>query len=93
MIANGGLSLISEALYLGKPMLCLPVQFLYEQFFNAYFLAQNEFGEYYLDNNGCREDIINAFEDRLEHYRSRIKQFNFFGNKLITARLEELMRS
>jgi uncharacterized protein (TIGR00661 family) len=93
VVANGGLSLISEALYLGKPMLCLPVQFLYEQFCNAYFLAQHEFGQYYLGNNGCREDIINTFEDRVEHYRARIKEYNFFGNKLIAARLEGLMRS
>lgn len=92
VVANGGLSLISEALYLGKPMLCLPVQFLYEQFCNAYFLAQNGFGQYYLDN-GCREDIINVFEERVDQYRARIKQYNFFGNKQIAARLEELSRS
>ena len=91
VVANGGLSLISEALYLGKPMLCLPVQFLYEQFCNAYFLAQNGFGQYYL-NNGCQEDIINIFEDRLDQYRARIKEFNFFGNKQIAARLEELIK-
>ncbi len=92
VIANGGLSLISEALYLGKPMLCLPVQFLYEQFCNGYFLAQNGFGQYYLDN-GCREDIINVFEERVDQYRARIKQYNFFGNKQIAARLEELSSS
>jgi uncharacterized protein (TIGR00661 family) len=92
VIANGGLSLISEALHLGKPVLCLPVHFLYEQFCNAYFLAKNGFGHYILDN-GCPEAHINFFEDHVEHYRTRIKQCNFFGNKQIAARLEELIES
>ena len=92
VIANGGLSLLSEALYLGKPVLCLPVQFLYEQFFNAYLLAKNGFGDYILDN-GCPEASIDFFENHVEHYRTRIKQNNFFGNKQIAARLEELTGS
>jgi len=92
VIANGGLSLLSEALHLGKPVLCLPVQFLYEQFFNAYLLAKNGFGDYILDN-GSPEAGINFFENRVEHYRTRIKQHNFFGNKQIAARLEELTGS
>ena len=89
VISNGGLNLISEALYLGKPLFCLPVQFLYEQFFNAHFLALSGFGHYILDND-CPEAIINFFEDHVEQYRTRIKKYNFFGNKQIAARLEEL---
>ena len=89
VIANGGHSLICEALYLGKPILCLPTHFFYEQFFNAYFLAQNGFGDYVLDNT-CREDVIRGFEERLDQYRDRIRKGNFFGNKQIAARLEEL---
>ena len=91
VIANGGHSLISEALYLGKPILCLPVQFFYEQFFNAYFLAQKGFGHYSMDN-APREDIIGGFEERLDQYRARIKEYSFWGNKQIAARLEELSR-
>lgn len=91
VIANGGHSLISEALYLGKPILCLPIQFFYEQLFNAHFLAQAGFGQYFLDISKP-ENLIECFEKRLDHYRTRIKQFNFFGNKQITARLEELIK-
>lgn len=91
VIANGGHSLISEALYLGKPILCLPIHFFYEQFFNAHFLAQAGFGQYCL-NSSRPENLIDAFEERLDRYRSRINEFNFFGNKQIAARLEELVK-
>jgi len=92
VIANGGHSLISEALYLGKPLLCLPINLFYEQYFNAYFLSQKGFGDYTPDL-ACREHIIRDFEGRLDQYRARIREFNFIGNQQITARLEELSRS
>jgi uncharacterized protein (TIGR00661 family) len=91
VITNGGHSLISEALYLGKPILCHPVKFFYEQFFNAHFLKQNGFGDYSLDN-ACRDNIINVFEEKVDQYRAQIKEGNFFGNKLVAARLDELTR-
>jgi uncharacterized protein (TIGR00661 family) len=91
VISNGGLSLISEALFLGKPVLCLPIEFLYEQFFNAHFLAQSGFGHYFPDN-GDPEAILNAFEGHVDGYRARITKYDFFGNKQIAARLEELIR-
>jgi len=91
VITNGGHSLISEALYLGKPILCHPIKFFYEQFFNAYYLKQNGLGDYSL-NNACREDIIAEFETEVDQYRARIKAKNFFGNKLVAARLDELTR-
>jgi uncharacterized protein (TIGR00661 family) len=91
VITNGGHSLISEALYLGKPVLCHPIKLFYEQFFNAYFLEKNGFGDYSLEN-ACRQDIIKVFEAGLDGYRARIKEGNFFGNKLVAARLDELTR-
>jgi uncharacterized protein (TIGR00661 family) len=91
VITNGGHSLISEALYLGKPVLCHPIKLFYEQFFNAYFLKKNGFGDYSLDN-ACRQDIIKVFEEEVDQYRARITECNFFGNKLVAARLDELTR-
>jgi uncharacterized protein (TIGR00661 family) len=92
VITNGGHSLISEALYLGKPVLCHPIKLFYEQFFNAYFLKKNGFGDYSLDN-ACRQDIIQIFEAGVDQYRARIAEGNFFGNKLVAARLDELTRN
>ena len=91
VITTGGHSLISEALYLEKPLLCLPVHFFYEQYFNAYFLSKNNFGHYLL-NIGCRENFIEAFEGRVSQYRAQIKKNDFLGNPQVAARLEELSR-
>jgi uncharacterized protein (TIGR00661 family) len=91
VITNGGHSLISEALYFGKPVLCHPIKLFYEQFFNAYFLKKNGFGDYSLDN-ACRQDIIQEFEEGADRYRARIAECNFLGNKQVAARLDELAR-
>jgi uncharacterized protein (TIGR00661 family) len=40
VIANAGFSLISEALYLGKPYLAWPVKRQFEQIFNAYYIGK-----------------------------------------------------
>ena len=45
-IVNGGHNVISEALFLGKPVFCFPIGGGYEQFINAYFVQQLGFGEY-----------------------------------------------
>ena len=44
VIANAGFSLVSEALYLGKPYLAMPVQNQFEQTFNAYYLDKLGYG-------------------------------------------------
>lgn len=90
VITHGGHSLISEALYLGKPILCHPVQFLYEQFFNAHFLTQSGFGHYFWDSPP--ENLIDSFEDCLSQFQTRIKQHDFLGNQQIIDRIEQLMR-
>ncbi len=90
VIGNGGHSLLSEALYLRKPVLCLPIHFFYEHYFNAYFVKKNGFGNYLWDIAG-RRNFLQDFEDHLEKYRARIKQHNFYGNSQIAARLEQLL--
>ena len=47
IIANAGFSLVSEALYLGKPYLAVPVQHQFEQIFNAYFLDKEGYGAFW----------------------------------------------
>jgi uncharacterized protein (TIGR00661 family) len=47
VITNGGFSLISEALYLGKPILSVPIQKTFEQILNALYIQELRYGEYY----------------------------------------------
>ncbi len=54
VVANAGMSLMGEAVYLGKPMYAVPVQNQFEQTVNAWYLAKLGYGE-----------MHEAFEPRL----------------------------
>jgi uncharacterized protein (TIGR00661 family) len=89
VISNAGHSLISEALYLDKPVLAFPRDLEYEQFLNAHFLAKLGLGTY----RTSIEDAVSAmdeFETRLSGYRANIKKERFFGNDRLKARIEQL---
>jgi uncharacterized protein (TIGR00661 family) len=92
VITNGGHNVISEALYLGKPVFSFPIPLAYEQFFNAHMLKALGYGEYsLLSRPGV--GLFESFENRLAMYRSRISQGDFCGNKNLAARVEELIHS
>jgi uncharacterized protein (TIGR00661 family) len=89
VIANGGHSVIAEALFLGKPVLSFPVHLAYEQFFNAHMLKALGYGDYCL---ATRPDtnLFRNFEERLGKFRARIAAGKFCGNQELAARLDEL---
>lgn len=89
VIANGSHNVVSEALYLGKPVFSFPIAYAYEQFLNAFFLAKLGFGAYSLESNPS-EKTLNEFAARVDEFRQRIQQGNFFGNEAVARRLEEL---
>lgn len=90
VISTAGHSTLSDSLYFGKPGLCFPINGAYEQFLNAYFLAKLGFGQYV---SGVTIDMarLAAFEAQVDEYASRIRRYDFFGNDLVAARLEELI--
>jgi uncharacterized protein (TIGR00661 family) len=90
-ITNGGHTVISEALYFGKPVLAFPIHLAYEQFFNSYMLKKMGYGDYALDPAPSK-DVLTAFEQRLNQYRSNISKGDFCGNSKVVARLEEIIR-
>ncbi len=91
VISNGGHSLISEALYYGKPVLCFPIHFLYEQFLNGYFLQKYCYGRFSM-NPVIDKNIIDEFEDSLLFYKKHIHERYFWGNDKVVQRLESLFR-
>lgn len=91
VISNGGHSLISESLYYGKPVLCFPIDLLYEQLLNAHYLQRYGFGMY-RTGAGLSARLLDDFEGRLEHYRANIEKGRFFGNRQVAERIGELMR-
>lgn len=91
-IVNGGHNVICEALYLGKPVLCFPIQNHFEQFFNAYMVNLLGYGSYSLDQNPSR-NVFDSFEARLNEFATKIKKGSFYGNDKIIQRIEELIKS
>lgn len=89
VITNGSHNVVSEALYLGKPVFSFPIAYAYEQFVNAYFLANLGFGAYSLEADPS-EHALREFAARTDEYRRRIRRRNFFGNEAVAGRLEEM---
>jgi uncharacterized protein (TIGR00661 family) len=90
LITNGGHNAISEALYFGKPVFSFPIHFAYEQFFNAFMVDALGYGGYSLVANPDA-GVLREFEKRLDEFRARIAQGEFYGNAKLAARLEELI--
>lgn len=68
VITNGGFTLISECIYLGKPMLVVPIKKHFEQVFNALYVKNNNLGEFYSDLN---ENHVVDFITNLKKYDFR----------------------
>jgi len=89
-IVNGGHNVICEALFLGKPIFCFPIGGAYEQLLNAHFIEQLGFGAYSVTATPKR-GLLDSFESRLSNFNDRIRREDFYGNKIVCNRLEELI--
>jgi uncharacterized protein (TIGR00661 family) len=67
VITNGGFTLISEAMYLKKPMLIVPIKKHFEQIINALYIKENKLGEFYTD---LTEKHVVEFLMNLKKYRT-----------------------
>jgi uncharacterized protein (TIGR00661 family) len=71
VIINGGFTVISEALYLGKPILSIPVENQFEQEFNAYSIKDKGYGDY---TKELSFEFLKRFEPKTSIYRKNIKK-------------------
>jgi uncharacterized protein (TIGR00661 family) len=88
VIANAGFSLISEALYLGKPYLAWPVKRQFEQVFNAYYIGKTGYGAYWDDLD---KERVELFLFNLEGYREKLAMYRRVDNSALFAKLDELI--
>jgi len=90
VITNGGFNLISEALYLNKPVFSVPVKKQFEQVLNAIYLEKLGFGEFHEDP--LKDDLEN-FMLKLDFYRKNIKSnFTHDRNQTILQELDKLIQ-
>jgi uncharacterized protein (TIGR00661 family) len=89
VIANGGLSLLGEAIYLGKPVYSVPVQHQYEQVMNARYLEELDYG---LGAASVDADILRLFLGENAKYASRVQRHSQNGNELLLRAVDGALR-
>jgi uncharacterized protein (TIGR00661 family) len=88
VIANAGFSLLSEAFYLGKPYLAVPVENQFEQIFNAYYVDKMGYGTYWDELN---KERIESFLFNLPGYRENLAGYPREGNSALLSKVDELI--
>jgi uncharacterized protein (TIGR00661 family) len=88
VVCNGGLSLIGEAIYLGKPIFSVPVRNQYEQVLNARYLEQLGYG---LEAPKIEADILRLFLSEAPKYASRLAKHKQDGNRDLFALVDRLL--
>jgi uncharacterized protein (TIGR00661 family) len=88
VIAGGGYSLMGEAVYLGKPVLSVPLEKQFEQQLNALYLGRLGYGEYHVTAD---EEAIHGFLARSDQYASNLKAHHQEGNAEILAAIDRLL--
>ena len=86
VIAGGGFTLMSESVYLHKPMLSIPIEGQFEQTLNALYLQRLGYGAYAKTLTAPR---LQEFLERIDACAEALKGYEQDGNRLTLAALEE----
>ena len=78
VIVNGGFTVLSEAIYLQKPIFSVPVKKQFEQTLNAIYLEKLGYGEHHIDATTAK---IKKFIQKLPDYENNLKEYKQDGNK------------
>jgi uncharacterized protein (TIGR00661 family) len=78
VLQNGGLSLMGEAVYLGKPVFSVPVRNQYEQVLNSRYLEELGYG---LGAEKIEADLLRLFLDEAPKYAARVAKHKQDGNR------------
>lgn len=85
VIANGGFSFISEAVYLQKPIYSFPLQDQFEQFVNASYIEKLGYGRHF---EQLTADHLNAFLIDLPKFKNNLASYTQNGNAVLFATLK-----
>ncbi|MFO0679847.1 MAG: MJ1255/VC2487 family glycosyltransferase [Polyangiaceae bacterium] len=88
VVTNGGLSLLGESVYLGKPVYSVPVEHQFEQVMNARYLEELGYG---LATTRIDPDILNLFLREVPKYAARVAKHSQRGNELLFRTLDDLV--
>jgi uncharacterized protein (TIGR00661 family) len=88
VVSNGGLSLIGEAVVLGKPVFSVPVQNQYEQILNARYLEELGYG---LAAERVEADVLRLFLSEAPKYAAHVARHRQDGNKELFQVVDRLL--
>ena len=88
VIGGGGFTLMSEAIYLGKPMLSLPIEDHFEQNMNARWLERLGYG---LKAERLRKRDVRELLSRADDLADGLRQHRQFGNADAFEAIESLI--
>jgi uncharacterized protein (TIGR00661 family) len=86
VIAGGGFTLMGEAVYLHKPMLCVPTGGQFEQILNARYLQHEGFGM--AADKLQSSEPITAFFSRLDEYAGNLARYKQDGNSRVFGEID-----
>jgi uncharacterized protein (TIGR00661 family) len=89
VVSNGGLSLIGEAVYLGKPVYSIPVKHQFEQVMNARYLEELGYG---LAADAVDGDILRLFLREHPRYAARVAKHSQDGNEVLFQTVDGLVK-
>lgn len=90
LVTGGGFTLLSEAVYLRKPILSIPLAGQAEQQLNARYLAGLGYGAFAPE---LTEEVLADFLDRLPAYEEAVAGYEQEGNTAALASLEDVLES
>ncbi len=90
VIANGGFSLISECVYLHKPVCSIPIQNQFEQFVNASYIEKLGYGRHF---NEFHPDSLKAFFYDLSTFEKNLQGYKQDGNKELFEKLDKVINN
>ena len=88
VLANGGFTLITESIYLKKPVLSIPVRGQFEQILNAIYLERLEYGEFHEELD---IEVVKQFLSNLDIYNQSLRSYSQDGNKAVLNELDQLI--
>ncbi|MCB2408532.1 MJ1255/VC2487 family glycosyltransferase [Hymenobacter lucidus] len=89
VITNGGFSLISEAVYLRKPICAIPIPAQFEQFLNAAEVEKLGYGRHF---SALTADSVKAFLYDLTGYEQALAGYHQTGNEELFRQLAGVLK-
>ena len=88
VLTNGGFSLISEAVYLRKPVCAVPIPAQFEQWLNAAEIEKCGYGRHFAAITAAN---VTAFLGELPAYEAALRTYAQSGNEELFTRLGEVL--